>query len=377
MMVRADNRLTFIDFGTARDVGIPPVQGAQANGTAVGTPGYAAPEQWSGKLDTRSDLYALGVIMKELLSGNDPVVFDTQPLTGQRLELCSFINKATKLDANERYQTVAEMRQELEGTRGIVSRVLAGITTIQPQQHRLSLEEVWNEIERVRIRIGDSDWKDEFRAIWINAIEFERRGCLSNVLYTLREGLKVFNSETASSFFAYGIYYEWLENYKESTEFYRKATGIKANITEAHDGIARIEAKIEQGRQAKIAQKLARKAARNVKIRQTGGAIVQSVYWLGRQLDPRSLFPLIAGDHAWMPHIAVLVGTIFGFALSGCAVSYDFPVLIGIFLEIAFLLGCVGVFQAGVSSFRGSYYISSTTRFATRMILVAKILLSV
>ncbi|MBI5421483.1 MAG: protein kinase [Parcubacteria group bacterium] len=315
MMVRPDNHITFIDFGTARDVGVPIAQGVQANGTAVGTPGYAAPEQWSGKLDIRSDLYALGVIMKELLTGNDPIVFDTQPLTGYRLELCSFVNKATKLDANERYQTVDEMRRGLEGTKTIVSQVVAGTTVIQPQSHKPSLEEVWNEIMRVKMKFDSGmDWTF-FGMIWISGIEFEKRGCLIEASNILNRGLKDRVIETSSAYFAYGMTYEWFSDFKEAIEYYRGAVKINVNLSEAYDGIARVEAKMEQERQDEIAKKLAKKIARNAKMKQVGGAMLPGIFWLGRQLDPRSVNELIdiEGKHSTAPHIAILLGVILGF----------------------------------------------------------------
>lgn len=54
-----------IDFGIARQL-------AQAGGTTIGTPGYAPFEQWVGKAEPRSDLYALGAMLHALLTGRSP-----------------------------------------------------------------------------------------------------------------------------------------------------------------------------------------------------------------------------------------------------------------------------------------------------------------
>jgi|GEM_PF-2554862 len=357
MMVRADNHLTFIDFGTARDIGIPLAQGVQANGTAVGTPGYAAPEQWSGKLDFRSDLYALGVIMKELLSGNDPVVFDTQPLTGYPLELCSFVNKATKLDANERYQTVDEMRCGLQGAGSIASRVAARTIVTQSQYHKPSLEEMWNEADRVRISLKEGDWANKIKSVWTRAVGLEKIGSTYQAQMLIIKYFR-FNkpNNTAGSFFIRGIWYEWLGRNSKALNYYFQAIRCDTNAAEAYNGIARVEAKIEQEKQDKRAKKLAKKTARSVKIKQIGGTSLQGIFWLGRQLDPRNCSALINGDRAWVPHIAVLVGTILGFALNRRSVGYDLVVCVGIILSTALLLGCLFMFQSGIASFGNGLY---------------------
>jgi len=61
-----EGKVFLVDFGLAR-LFIP-----RTSGTAIGTPGYASPEQYSGAAEPRSDLYSLGVLMHYLLTGIDP-----------------------------------------------------------------------------------------------------------------------------------------------------------------------------------------------------------------------------------------------------------------------------------------------------------------
>lgn len=61
-----DGKVFLVDFGIAR-IFIP-----QQKGTAIGTPGYASPEQYKGFAEPRSDLYSLGAVMHYLLTGINP-----------------------------------------------------------------------------------------------------------------------------------------------------------------------------------------------------------------------------------------------------------------------------------------------------------------
>jgi serine/threonine-protein kinase len=68
VLVLADGRVKIIDFGVSRRVDEPP----QDDASIAGTPAYMAPEQWRGEPSPASDVYALGCMLFELLTGETP-----------------------------------------------------------------------------------------------------------------------------------------------------------------------------------------------------------------------------------------------------------------------------------------------------------------
>ncbi|GGP91162.1 serine/threonine protein kinase [Streptosporangium pseudovulgare] len=70
VMVLSEDRVKVCDFGVARIR-----QDSAGMGTAgIGTAAYMAPEQYEGRLDARADLYSLGCVMYEMLTGDQPFV---------------------------------------------------------------------------------------------------------------------------------------------------------------------------------------------------------------------------------------------------------------------------------------------------------------
>lgn len=67
-------RIKVIDFGVARLTSDPPLP----NGEIAGTPSFMAPEQWHGEASDKSDVYALGCLMYELVTG-EPMFSGTLP----------------------------------------------------------------------------------------------------------------------------------------------------------------------------------------------------------------------------------------------------------------------------------------------------------
>ena len=86
LLVRPDGRIKLLDFGIALDRSARRLTWSKLSGT-IGTPDYMAPEQITGRRgDERSDLYAAGVVIYEMLTGALPYP-DVAPHTLLRLKV--------------------------------------------------------------------------------------------------------------------------------------------------------------------------------------------------------------------------------------------------------------------------------------------------
>jgi serine/threonine-protein kinase len=84
--VRPDGSPVIIDFGLSRHLNLPDLT-LTAQGAAIGTPRYFAPEQFEGTkhdIDHRTDLFALGILVYEALTGESPF-YHSKMTTGAQL----------------------------------------------------------------------------------------------------------------------------------------------------------------------------------------------------------------------------------------------------------------------------------------------------
>ena len=114
VMLRPDGNLMLIDFGAAREYKPQNMKDT----ILLGTRGYAAPEQYreDGQSDARTDIFCLGVMLFQLLTGESPYelrpICDVNPGLSSGLE--AIITKCTQVKKEERYQSCAELMYALE-----------------------------------------------------------------------------------------------------------------------------------------------------------------------------------------------------------------------------------------------------------------------
>ncbi|MGH8877457.1 MAG: serine/threonine protein kinase, partial [Stackebrandtia sp.] len=120
ILVAADGAVTVIDFGIARTSG-----GSQltAAGSVIGTVEYASPEQLRGKqLTGASDVYSLGIVAYECLTGSPPFYGDAAAVINAQLneeppelpsdlppEVARIVTKAVAKEPSQRFESAAAM----------------------------------------------------------------------------------------------------------------------------------------------------------------------------------------------------------------------------------------------------------------------------
>jgi len=153
IMIDKEGNARIMDFGIARSLRTKSITDS---GVMIGTPEYMSPEQVEGKkVDQRSDIYSLGVILYEMMTGRVPFEGDTAfsialkhktkaPKNPREINtqipenLSHLIMKCMEKDKEKRYQSAGEVRSDLE----MVEQGIPDTEKIVPKRKPLTTKEI-------------------------------------------------------------------------------------------------------------------------------------------------------------------------------------------------------------------------------------------
>lgn len=247
IILDSDDKINLIDFGISRRVFSE--QEILSDQTRIGTPQYAPDEQYEGKSDPRSDIFALGLVMTELLTGQAPRIRFIPKLSPEKFhpELIKIVEKALDQEPEKRYQTAEEMLCEVKNfidgklfSITDITNVLDEIRHIDEPNHVygkfnqfLKGEMIYDKIERAR--------------------QFENRKLFNECNQEIISAYSVlynhgFTEKSAENYLKYlikGMFDEYLGKLGDASYNYKEACDQNKDGFLAYQGLERVKEKIE------------------------------------------------------------------------------------------------------------------------------------
>ena len=209
VMLKPEGGVKLIDFGTAKEYTIE----NNADTTALGTRGYAAPEQFGDaqgrgiyKTDARTDIYNLGATMYHMVTGMNPCEppYEIKPIRQWNQALSTgleqIILKCTQPNPNDRYQSCSELLYALD--------------------HYTELDDSYKKSNKKKVIL--------FGAMALLTVA---SGVMALIGYS---GMRRVERENYSAYIEQGNDYKRSKQYAQAAEEYKKAFDLNTDAMDAY-----------------------------------------------------------------------------------------------------------------------------------------------
>ncbi|NEP56880.1 MAG: tetratricopeptide repeat protein [Symploca sp. SIO2G7] len=241
---KQDGKLVLIDFGAVKQVSTQVIQGGKTNFTvAIGTPGYRPSEQANGNPRLSSDIYAVGIIAIQSLTGLQSYQLPTDQDTGEiswqnqatvKPELARVLDKMVRYDFRERYQSAGSCLQVLKD----LSIVTSSTTLALPV----------NSSSQVTTKPKVTAQAKSFRPVLkkiLMAMGVIGVGMGAAVLL-----INVLKSANATDLYRRGETFFELKRYEQALDAYEQAVAIRPEYAEAWQGQGSTLSQLQQYEEA-------------------------------------------------------------------------------------------------------------------------------
>jgi tetratricopeptide (TPR) repeat protein len=237
---KLDNKLILIDFGAVKEITTQVInpQLKTKSTVAIGTPGYTPGEQAQGSPKYNSDIYALGIIAIQALTGLSPDQIEKDAETNEIIwqnhtpviiqDLANFIDKMVRYDFRQRYASAT-----------LALQTLKDLNKSQSKTVTLSFSPIKNQINKV---------KEKQKGIFIKSVI-----ALSLIGVSIGVSLAIvhkINSNNAIELYNQANTLYELQRYQDALSVYEKAVDIKPKYAQGWNGQGKTLYELKQYKEA-------------------------------------------------------------------------------------------------------------------------------